>query len=455
MSPGGADGLARVGPRPGRGFVLREGRAVVAVGRKQDEADGHVHEVTLPDGAMVTTGPPVALPASAEEAPAEPGAEYPNTLRAKDLQPCIDKILADPDFQPQEGRTREESARAICAANEQKYGKARDPEADFHAARVRASVAEGMRDATKLPGEGQTIFTRMRASAIRFAGQGKDQEGYAEELAWRAIRQNYGLGEFAGEGTQFAGSKGLRAPDLRVDRGRPSERDRDGNHPAVEPFPALAKRGGFIVRISSDRAVAVPAAVATTREAAAKWVRSNWPHVLTTAYQLGGWKALRTSHAASGSPIRTFHPPFHVEQPRLKWLRQSKIYYRTPEKASGRIAYGEAYTPWEVDLQGQYATADEVVRMAHDFMLRRGKAGEMHARWVMPDGSPAGEVVESFTARPNDPDFEPGSWVLGTKYHPEVWKGILSGQYRGLSIGGEWSLRPLALRVAAVLEEAA
>jgi hypothetical protein len=186
---------------------------------------------------------------------------------------------------------------------------------------------------------------------------------------------------------------------------------------------------------------------------AVDWVRKRWRNIHYVAKD-----ELRPHEKrgpgghdgrSAGAPPRSVA----VDGPRFRWIRQAKLYYHRPEQATKRIAFAEAYVPWEVDLQGQYATADEVENMAHDFMIKGGKAGEMHARWVLPDGALAGHTVQSFIARQGDPDFVPGAWVVGTKYHPEVWEGILAGRYKGVSIGGQWNLRPVDVRLAAVLEE--
>lgn len=105
-----------------------------------------------------------------------------------------------------------------------------------------------------------------------------------------------------------------------------------------------------------------------------------------------------------------------------------------------RIVYGEVYVPYERDTDGNWMTPDEVEKMAHRFMenLRLTKIDKQH------DGEPdEGVVVESFIARPGDPDFTPGAWVLGTKILKEsTWQAILKGEITGYSIAGVAELIP-------------
>lgn len=105
-----------------------------------------------------------------------------------------------------------------------------------------------------------------------------------------------------------------------------------------------------------------------------------------------------------------------------------------------RIVYGEVYVPNEMDAHGQWMTAEEIEKMAHRFMenLRLTQIDKQHD-WE-PD---EGVVVESFIARPGDPDFTPGAWVLGTKIlKEETWQAILKGEITGYSMAGVAELIP-------------
>lgn len=105
-----------------------------------------------------------------------------------------------------------------------------------------------------------------------------------------------------------------------------------------------------------------------------------------------------------------------------------------------RIVYGEVYVPNERDAHGHWMTAEEIEKMAHRFMeqLRLTQIDKNHDR--EPD---EGVVVESFIARPGDPDFTPGVWVLATKIlNDDTWQAILDGEIASYSMEGTAWLIP-------------
>lgn len=55
-------------------------------------------------------------------------------------------------------------------------------------------------------------------------------------------------------------------------------------------------------------------------------------------------------------------------------------------------------------------------------------------------------VVESFIARDDDPDFIPGSWVIGVKVIDDaLWQDILDGKLNGFSFDAEVFMEPINL----------
>jgi septin family protein len=104
------------------------------------------------------------------------------------------------------------------------------------------------------------------------------------------------------------------------------------------------------------------------------------------------------------------------------------------------IVYGEVYVPYEKDTDGNWMTPEEIEKMAHSFLenLRLTQIDKQHDQ--EPD---EGVVVESFIARPGDPDFTPGAWVLGTKVlKDDTWEQIMKGEITGYSIEGVGFLIP-------------
>lgn len=112
------------------------------------------------------------------------------------------------------------------------------------------------------------------------------------------------------------------------------------------------------------------------------------------------------------------------------------------KKADGsqHIVYGEVYVPDEKDAHGNWMTAAEIEKMAHNFLanLRAYNVDKQH------DGNPGvGVVVESFIARPGDPDFKPGAWVVATKVLDDsVWEKIERGEITGYSMAGVAEIVP-------------
>lgn len=112
--------------------------------------------------------------------------------------------------------------------------------------------------------------------------------------------------------------------------------------------------------------------------------------------------------------------------------------------AEQQLVYGEVYAPGFPDSQGDFMTAESIQRMAHEF-LRKGLVDKIDLHHTQVESGCY--VVESFIARAGDPDFIPGSWVLGVKVpDPEVWALVKSGELNGFSFDGE------GYRVETVLE---
>lgn len=103
--------------------------------------------------------------------------------------------------------------------------------------------------------------------------------------------------------------------------------------------------------------------------------------------------------------------------------------------AEKRIVYGEVYIPMVPDSQGEFMTAAEIEKMAHRYMMN----GHINKFDVEHSLQPEEEVytVESFIARPGDPDFIEGSWVIGS-YIPndEAWGKVVKGEINAFSMWG-------------------
>jgi hypothetical protein len=117
-----------------------------------------------------------------------------------------------------------------------------------------------------------------------------------------------------------------------------------------------------------------------------------------------------------------------------------------------QVVFGEVYAPGFPDSQGDYMSPEEIKKMAYNF-LRKGHVGNIdddHSQ--VPNGS---YVVESFIARPDDPTFIPGSWVLGVKVPDEaVWHRVKSGELNGFSLDGfgQRTEKPIVLEMPELLK---
>lgn len=97
-----------------------------------------------------------------------------------------------------------------------------------------------------------------------------------------------------------------------------------------------------------------------------------------------------------------------------------------------QIVWGEVYVPDIPDSQGDFMTAAEITTMAHDF-VRKGRLNKVDKNHDNKDGSE--QVVETFIARKDDPDFIAGSWVVGVHIPDSAeWALVKDGTYNGFSM---------------------
>lgn len=96
-----------------------------------------------------------------------------------------------------------------------------------------------------------------------------------------------------------------------------------------------------------------------------------------------------------------------------------------------RIVFGEVLIPNEPNVYGDFHTELSVREFAYGFMAYGFGVNHEHDN---PDISDRVHIVESFIARPGDPDFIVGSWVLGVLIKDdEVWQAVLDGDVNGFS----------------------
>jgi hypothetical protein len=304
-----------------------------------------------------------------------------------------------------------------------------------------------------LPDPARAIWQRMYDSTIKIY-KGENPERYASALAWRAIREKYRIASDADQVDARPASVAQPLTRRLVSSAKTflggvvtgieggyyvvpitAFRDVERKYEAIElvdvPLTGAKVRVGISVNnhrnIIDVRVPQDAVSKQLTGNGAVTWVREHWDRIFNIA-----------KFPDEYSPDRGKSVPF-------PFVTAAK-FVRSADRAKHQIVYGPIYTPWKVDLQGQYATDEDVMKMAHGFMPKR-KMGQMHGQWTLPDGRPVGDMVESFLVRRGDPDFpDEGAWVGGTKCHNDVWEKVLSGELLGYSIGGNWGARQIILR---------
>jgi hypothetical protein len=122
-----------------------------------------------------------------------------------------------------------------------------------------------------------------------------------------------------------------------------------------------------------------------------------------------------------------------------------KVVIKSEEK---RLVYGEVYAPLHIDTDNEAMTAEEIEKMAHNFLMKMGSTSKIDVQHNFSESGCL--VVESFIARKNDPDeFIEGSWVLGVKILPdEVWEAVQKGELNGFSFAGNAESETIRTRVS-------
>ena len=98
-----------------------------------------------------------------------------------------------------------------------------------------------------------------------------------------------------------------------------------------------------------------------------------------------------------------------------------------------QVVWGEVFAPGIPDSQNDVMTVDGIRDMMFGFM----KAGRLKKIDVRHSTAESGcYVVECFQARDGDPDFIPGSWVLGVWCPEHIWSEVEKGDLNGFSLDG-------------------
>lgn len=97
-----------------------------------------------------------------------------------------------------------------------------------------------------------------------------------------------------------------------------------------------------------------------------------------------------------------------------------------------RIVYAEVVVPNVLNSFNDLHTPESVFEMMQLYMEKGFDLDREHDRVIL--GKAKVKVVESFLARPGDPDFIEGSWVLGVHIiDDDLWAAVLAGEINGFS----------------------
>lgn len=105
--------------------------------------------------------------------------------------------------------------------------------------------------------------------------------------------------------------------------------------------------------------------------------------------------------------------------------------------AAQRLVAGVVYEPDVVDAQGDSASAEEIEKACHDFMLNNGRMGLMHKD----DVSGKVRIVENYITKASEivgnQKVKKGAWVMVLKILDDaIWKDVQEGNLTGLSMAG-------------------
>lgn len=126
---------------------------------------------------------------------------------------------------------------------------------------------------------------------------------------------------------------------------------------------------------------------------------------------------------------------FFLTKSEEKPVFEKQVRLLTKSDDAEQLVYGVVYAPEEVDAHGDFMTASEIEKAAHQFLKDARNVDTQHNF-----EAGAGEVVESYVAPADitigDETIAKGSWVLVTKASDEIWEQIQKGEFTGYSMAG-------------------
>lgn len=110
-----------------------------------------------------------------------------------------------------------------------------------------------------------------------------------------------------------------------------------------------------------------------------------------------------------------------------------------------RIFFAEVLIPNTPNTWGDIYTEDAIREFAYEFAIKGLNSGVINdIDHDNIDVTGKLYVIESFIARPGDPDFIVGSWVVGMKvFDDAIWTKIVNNELNGFSYEAICGMRPI------------
>jgi len=151
--------------------------------------------------------------------------------------------------------------------------------------------------------------------------------------------------------------------------------------------------------------------------------------------ELKNIKPSYVSYVRKGANKKTFFL-MKAEDDNVKPVFEKEVPLIFQKEDPKKLVYGVVYSPNEVDSHGDYATAEEIEKAAHEFLQEARNIDKQHD-FI----KGAGEVVESYISPVDftlgEQPIKKGSWVLATKATDEIWEDITKGEITGYSMAGK------------------
>jgi hypothetical protein len=108
-----------------------------------------------------------------------------------------------------------------------------------------------------------------------------------------------------------------------------------------------------------------------------------------------------------------------------------KLHHRKDAQGWERVVFAEVLIPDTPNVYGDYWTRETIKEAAYMFMREGFGIDVEHDNF---DVTGPVYVIEFFLARDGDPDFIPGSWVVGMKIEDDqLWERVLNNDLNGYS----------------------